>query len=103
MKDHDQVAESLLSASPLSSKDAMSSDRLDPSRTLPAEPEGIARQRLRVTLRMLGSLLLGGVAIMGSVLVFRQGLLPLIDRVFQPGPAWLSVFRRTGIILVAMT
>lgn len=80
----------------------MSSDRFDPSRTLPAEPEGIARQRIRVTLRMLGSLLLGGVAIMGSVLVFRQGLLPLIDTVFQPGPAWLSVFRRAGIILVAM-
>ena len=81
----------------------MSSDRFDPSRTLPAEPEGIARQRMRVTLRTLGSLLLGGVAIMGSVLVFRQGLLPLIDKVFQPGPAWLSVFRRTGISLVAMT
>ncbi len=58
---------------------------------------------MRVTLRMLRSLLLGGVAIMGSVLVFRQGLLPLIDTVFHPGPAWLSVFRRAGIILVAMT
>lgn len=80
----------------------MTSDRFDQSRTLPAEPESIARQRIRVTLRMLGSILLGGVAIMGSVLVFRQGLLPLIDTVFQPGPEWLSVFRRTGIILVAM-
>ncbi|WP_114999008.1 type II CAAX endopeptidase family protein [Xanthomonas campestris] len=80
----------------------MSSDRFDPSRTLPAESEGIARQRIRVTFRMLGSLLLGGVAVMGSVLVFRQGLLPLIDTVFQPGPTWLSVFRRAGIILVAI-
>ncbi|MFT3754887.1 MAG: type II CAAX endopeptidase family protein [Pseudoxanthomonas sp.] len=79
----------------------MSSDRSDPSHTLPAESEGIARKRIRVTLRMLGSLLLGGVAIMGSVLVFRQGMLPLIDTVFQPSPAWLSVFRRVGIILVA--
>jgi len=103
MKDHDPVADSLLPDSPLSSKDVMASDRFDPSRTLPAESEGIARQRIRVTLRMLGSLLLGGVAIMGSVLVFRQGLLPLIDTVFQPGPARLSVFRRAGIILVAMT
>lgn len=102
MTDHDPVADALLPDSPLSSKDAMSFDRFDQSRNLPAEPEGIARQRIRVTLRMLGSLLLGGVAIMGSVLVFRQGLLPLIDTVFQPGPAWLSVFRRAGIILVAM-
>lgn len=75
----------------------MSSDRFDSSRTLPVEAEGIARQRIRVTLRMLGSLLLGGVATMGSVLVFRQGLLPLIDTVFQPGPAWLSVFRRAAV------
>ena len=88
---------------PPSSKDAMASDRFEPSRTLPAEPESIARQRIRVTLRMLGSLLLGGMAIMGSVLVFRQGLLPLIDMAFQPGPAWLSVVRRTGIILMAIT
>ncbi|MEA9787941.1 type II CAAX endopeptidase family protein [Xanthomonas campestris pv. raphani] len=80
----------------------MSFDRFDPSRTLPAESEGIVRQRIRVTFRMLGSLLLGGVAIMGSVLVFRQGLLPLIDSVFQPGPAWLSIFRRAGIIFVAI-
>ncbi len=52
---------------------------------------------------MLGSLLLGGVAIVGSILVFRQGLLPLVDTVFRPGPAWLSALRRAGIILVAMT
>jgi membrane protease YdiL (CAAX protease family) len=101
MKDHGLVADSLMPDSPLSREDPMSSDRSDPSHTLPAESEGIARQRIRVTLRMLGSLLLGGVAIMGSVLVFRQGLLPLIDTVFQPSPAWLSVFRRAGIILVA--
>ena len=81
----------------------MASDRSDPGRTLPAEPQGIARRRLRVTLRMLGSLLLGGLAILGPVLVFRQGLLPLIDTVFQPGPAWLSVFRRAGIIVAAVT
>ncbi len=101
MKDPDAVTDSLISESPLSREDPMSSDRSDPSRILPAESEGIARQRIRVTLRMLGSLLLGGVAIMGSVIVFRQGLLPLIDTVFQPSLAWLSVFRRAGIILVA--
>jgi len=64
--------------------------------------EGIARQRMRVTVRMLGSLLLGGIAILGSVLVYRQGLLPLVDAAFQPGPEWLSAFRRAGILLSAL-
>jgi membrane protease YdiL (CAAX protease family) len=57
---------------------------------------------MRVAGRMLGSLLLGGVAILGSILIFRQGLLPLIDAVFHPGPEWLSVFRRTGILVTAV-
>ena len=51
---------------------------------------------------MLGSLLLGGLAVLGSILVFRQGLLPLIDAAFQPGPELLSVLRRTGILLTAV-
>lgn len=51
---------------------------------------------------MLGSLLLGGVAILGSILIFRQGLLPLIEAVFHPGPELLSVFRRIGILLTAV-
>jgi membrane protease YdiL (CAAX protease family) len=51
---------------------------------------------------MLGSLLLGGVAVLGSILLFRKGLLPLIDAAFHPGPDWLSVFRRTGILLTAV-
>lgn len=53
-------------------------------------------------LRTLGSLVLGTVAVLGSIFAFRQGLLPLIDTVFQPGPEWLSVFRRTGILLSAI-
>ncbi len=52
---------------------------------------------------MLGSLLLGGVAILGSILIFRQGLLPLIEAAFHPGPELLSVFRRVGILLTAVT
>lgn len=60
------------------------------------------RQRLRVAGRALVSLLLGAVAILGAVLLFRQGLLPLIDAVFQPGPEWLSAFRRAGILLSAV-
>ena len=51
---------------------------------------------------MLGSLLLGGVAILGSALIFRQGLLPLIGAVFHPGPELLSVFRRVGILLTTV-
>ena len=97
MKDHDPVVGSLHSEAPRSSEDAGSSERLDPSRTLSVAPGGIARQRMRVAGRTLGSLLLGGAAVLGSVLVFRQGLLPLIDAVFQPGPELLSAFRRAGI------
>jgi membrane protease YdiL (CAAX protease family) len=51
---------------------------------------------------MLGSLLLGGVAILGSILIFRQGLLPLIEAAFHPGLELLSVFRRVGILLTAV-
>jgi membrane protease YdiL (CAAX protease family) len=57
---------------------------------------------MRVAGRMLGSLLLGGVAILGSILIFRQGLLPLIEEVFQLGPEWLSAIRRAGILLTAV-
>jgi hypothetical protein len=57
------------------------------------------RQRLRVAGRALGSLLLGAAAILGAVVLFRQGLLPLIDSVFQPGAEWLSAFRRAGILM----
>ena len=67
-------------------------------------PEGIETNRTAplATGKMLGSLLLGGVAVLGSILIFRQGLLPLIEAVFHPGPTWLSVLRRTGILLTAV-
>jgi len=80
----------------------MSSERQDPRSILPVAPTGIARERMRIAGRMLGSLLLGGMATLGSVVLFRQGLLPLIDAVFQPGPEWLSLFRRAGIFLAAV-
>jgi membrane protease YdiL (CAAX protease family) len=57
---------------------------------------------MRATARMLGSLLLGWIAVLGSILVFRQGLLPLVDAVFQPASEWLSAFRRAGILLSAL-
>lgn len=70
----------------------------------PAEPSrgGTTRRRLRLAARMLGSLLVGAVAVLGAVIVFRQGLLPLIDAVFEPGPVWLSACRRAGIFLAAL-
>lgn len=57
---------------------------------------------MRAATGMLGSLLLGGVAVLGSILVFRKGLFPLIDAAFHPGPEWLSIFRRVGIPLTAV-
>jgi membrane protease YdiL (CAAX protease family) len=80
----------------------MASERVDPSRSHPSVKGGILRRRIRVAGRTLVSLLLGAVAILGSMLVFRQGLLPLIESVFHPGPEWLSVFRRVGLLLTAV-
>lgn len=57
---------------------------------------------MRVAGRMLVSLLLGGVAVLGSILIFRKGLLPLVDNAFHPGPESLSVIRRVGILLTAL-
>ena len=68
----------------------------------PPANETVARRRMRVAGRMLGSLLLGAVAVLGSILIFRTGLLPAIDGAFHPGPEWLSVFRRAGIPLTAV-
>lgn len=62
----------------------------------------VGPQRLRAAARTLGALLLGGVAVLGSIFIFRQGLLPLIDSIFHPGPRGLSAIRRAGILLAAM-
>lgn len=80
----------------------MTAEGVDQGSISAATAGGIAWQRLRNTARTLGALLLGGLAVLGSIVVFRQGLLPLIDTVFQPGPEWLSAFRRTGILLSAI-
>ena len=65
-------------------------------------PGGIAWRRLRASARMLGALLLGWVAVMGSVLVVGKGLVPLIDSVFHPGADLLSAIRRACIFLAAV-
>lgn len=80
----------------------MPCEGVDESRTPPVTAGGIAWQRLRIAARMLVSLLLGGLAILGAIALFRQGLLPLIDTLFQPGPEWLGAFRRAGILLAAL-
>lgn len=69
---------------------------------MPQHEGGISWRWPLIVARALGSLLLGGVAVLGAVFVFRQGLLPLIDAAWRPGPEWLSAFRRTGILLAAM-
>lgn len=40
--------------------------------------------------------------VLGAVAAVRLGLVPLIDLAFRPGPEWLSVFRRVGIVLAAL-
>src|SRR5438477_1523183 len=102
MTHHDPLVDSLNIESPKVSVDAMTPERVDTHRPLPLAAGNIARRRMRVAGRMIGSLLLGGVSILGSILIFRQGLLPLIDAVFHPRPEWLSVFRRAGILLTAV-
>lgn len=77
-------------------------ERLETDPTTPRATGNSVRRRLRVAGRMLGSLLLGGVAVLGPILIVRQGLLPLIEVVFHPGPEWLSVFRRIGILVTSV-
>lgn len=77
-------------------------DHIQTGHTRPAAARGIAWRHLGVTARMLGSLLLGGIAVLGSIFLFRQGLLPLIDTAFRPAPEWLSALRRAGILVAAI-
>jgi membrane protease YdiL (CAAX protease family) len=102
MKNDDPLAGSLNVESPTLNVDAKSPEGIETNRAAPLATGNIARRRMRVAGRMLGSLLLGGVAILGSILIFRQGLLPLIEAVFHPGPELLSVLRRAGILLTAV-
>lgn len=77
-------------------------DHIQTCHQLPAAARGIARRHLRVTARTVGSLLLGGISVLGSIFLFRQGLLPLIDMAFRPSPEWLSALRRAGILVAAI-
>ncbi|HEX7708845.1 MAG TPA: type II CAAX endopeptidase family protein [Thermoanaerobaculia bacterium] len=71
-------------------------------RVVDTVPENPLRRRLRIAFRMLVSLLLGAAATVGAIVVFRQGLLPLVNSAFNPGPEALSAIRRAGILLSAI-
>jgi membrane protease YdiL (CAAX protease family) len=102
MKNRDQLVDSLNPESPGSSVQADSPGGIETNRATPLATENVARRRIRVAGRLLGSLLLGAAAVLGSILIFRLGLLPLVEAVFRPEPASLSALRRTGILLTAV-
>ena len=77
-------------------------DHTPTGHALPAAARGTAWRHLRVSARTLGSLLVGGISVLGSIFLFRQGLLTLIDTTFRPSPEWLSALRRAGILVFAI-
>ncbi|MET0498093.1 MAG: type II CAAX endopeptidase family protein [Steroidobacteraceae bacterium] len=102
MKNRDPLVDSPNPGSPGSSVEADSPEGIETNRAAPLATENIARRRMRVAGQLLVSLLLGGVAALGSILIFRRGLLPLVEAVFHPEPELLSILRRTGIFLTAV-
>ena len=86
MNNHDPLVDSLNLETPKLSVGAKSPERIETNRTAPHATGNIARRRMRIAGRMHGSLMLGGVAILGSIQILRQGLLPLIEAEFHPGP-----------------
>lgn len=73
---------------------------LDPARPVLASVR--TRTAARVALRTLLALLLGAFAVFGAMALVRQGLVPLVDVLFHPGPAVLSVVRRFGIFVATL-
>jgi membrane protease YdiL (CAAX protease family) len=77
----------------------------DIAETNPLPPAPAAHRAIvaaRVALRTLLSLLCGGLAVFGAIALVRQGLIPLVDALFHPGPATLSIVRRAGILVGAL-
>ena len=102
MTNRDPLVGSLDPESLGSRQEADSPEGIETDPTAPLATESIARHRMRVAGRLLVSLLLGAAATLGSILIFRRGLLPLIESVFHPEPELLGVLRRTGILLTAV-
>lgn len=78
------------------------SDPIETGQPLGPRPRSSAKRHLRRTVRTLGSLLLGATAVLGSIFLFRKGVLPLIDAAFQPAPEALTALRRAGILATAI-
>jgi membrane protease YdiL (CAAX protease family) len=70
--------------------------------SLPDPPPGTrAPRRWSTSLRTLSLLLPGIAMVFGAVLLVRKGVVPMVDALWHPGPAWLSVVRRLGIFVAA--
>lgn len=80
----------------------LTANDIDAAAVVAASTEAAGAHHLRVIGRMLWALLLGGAAVLGAMFAFRQGLLPWIDAMFQPGPGELSAIRRAGIFVAAL-
>ena len=65
-------------------------------------PGGPRRRRPAATSRAILRLVLGGAMVMAGVVAVRHGAVPLVDVLFHPGAAWLSVVRRLGIFVAAL-
>lgn len=102
MKNRETLVHSLDPELPKLGADAKSPEGMETNLAAPLATGSTARRRMRIASRMLGSLLLGGMAVLGSILIFRQGLLPLIEATFHPQPELLSAIRRTGILMTAV-
>lgn len=102
MENHDSPVGPSNPETPEAGAGARSPERDEKTRAAPPGVGESVRRWMRVTGRLLFSLLLGGGATLGSILLFRRGLLPLIDAGFAPGPELLGVFRRIGIPLTAV-
>lgn len=82
--------------------DATPPEHDEGSHAIPTTLPTSARQRVRATVRMFCSLLLGAAVVLGVMVIFRQGLLPLIDARFHPSAETLSMIRRSGILLTGV-
>lgn len=80
----------------------MASDPVAPDTPSASATHG-ARAVVRRALRTGLALLLGGIAVFGAMALVRQGLVPLVDALFHPGPAVLSIVRRSGIFIATLT
>lgn len=65
-------------------------------------PSPATKAFARRALRALRALLLGGIAVFGAMALIRQGLVPLVDALFHPGPTVLSIVRRSGIFIATL-